>query len=157
MNRRFALYSILCFLSAIIIDQATKFIAIKKIPESGIFLCKSYLTVKMETVQNSLATFSLNIGNSILIVIIVLILLVLGYTVYRLLLKKQNFSALTVSLVVGAAFSNLIDRVLRGAVVDFISLSIADKTWPTFNAADIIISLCSLFLIILILRKPKQI
>jgi signal peptidase II len=40
--------------------------------------------------------------------------------------------AVGVGLVLGGATSNLVDRVLRGAVVDFIAL----RAWPTFNLAD---------------------
>lgn len=40
--------------------------------------------------------------------------------------------ALGLGLVLGGASSNLGDRVLRGAVVDFIAL----RAWPTFNLAD---------------------
>ena len=37
-----------------------------------------------------------------------------------------------IGLALGGATSNLADRVLRGAVVDFIAL----RFWPTFNVAD---------------------
>ena len=38
-------------------------------------------------------------------------------------------------LLIGGAVSNLIDRVARGSVVDFIDFSF----WPTFNLADVAI------------------
>ncbi|MET9022722.1 signal peptidase II [Actinopolymorpha sp. NPDC004070] len=40
--------------------------------------------------------------------------------------------AVGLGLVVGGAAGNLVDRLLRGAVVDFIAL----RAWPTFNLAD---------------------
>lgn len=40
--------------------------------------------------------------------------------------------AVGLGLVLGGATSNLADRALRGAVVDFIAL----RAWPTFNLAD---------------------
>ena len=42
------------------------------------------------------------------------------------------FAVVGLGLVIGGATSNLADRVLRGAVVDFIAVG----RWPTFNLAD---------------------
>ena len=42
---------------------------------------------------------------------------------------------LPAGLLIGGAVSNLIDRIARGSVVDFIDLSF----WPTFNLADVAI------------------
>lgn len=40
------------------------------------------------------------------------------------------------TLVIAGAIANLIDRLMRGAVVDFIALSWRGYSWPTFNIAD---------------------
>ncbi len=54
--------------------------------------------------------------------------------------------AIAVSLVVGGAIGNLIDRVLTGRVVDFIDVSLPFiplamfNPWPAFNVADSAIS-----------------
>ena len=44
-------------------------------------------------------------------------------------------------LVVGGALGNLIDRLRQGAVTDFLDFSWRDWHWPTFNVADIAITL----------------
>jgi len=44
--------------------------------------------------------------------------------------------ALALSLVLGGAVGNLIDRVLYGYVIDFIDVYYASWHWPTFNVAD---------------------
>ena len=43
-------------------------------------------------------------------------------------------------LIVGGAVGNVIDRVLLGAVVDFLDFHWAGYHWPAFNVADIAIS-----------------
>jgi len=43
------------------------------------------------------------------------------------------------TLIVAGSISNIIDRVLYGGVVDFISLSYGDWMWPLFNIADVAI------------------
>ena len=45
------------------------------------------------------------------------------------------------ALVVGGALGNIIDRVRQGAVTDFLDFYWRDWHWPTFNVADIAITL----------------
>jgi len=48
-------------------------------------------------------------------------------------------SGLGFSLLLGGAIGNLIDRILRGYVVDFLDFHYSGWHWPTFNIADIAI------------------
>ena len=48
----------------------------------------------------------------------------------------EKLFAAALSLVLGGALGNVIDRVNHGAVVDFLSFHIADYYWPAFNVAD---------------------
>ena len=45
------------------------------------------------------------------------------------------------ALVVGGALGNIIDRLRQGAVTDFLDVYWRDWHWPTFNGADIAITL----------------
>ena len=40
------------------------------------------------------------------------------------------------SLILGGALGNLVDRILLGAVVDFLHFHVAQYYWPAFNLAD---------------------
>ena len=55
-----------------------------------------------------------------------------------LLRKSQNDKLLCValSLILGGALGNVLDRIMYGAVVDFIDLHYANWHWPAFNIAD---------------------
>lgn len=55
--------------------------------------------------------------------------------------SRERLMAAALSLVVGGAVGNLIDRVLTGRVVDFIDLYVGDWHWPAFNVADSAITL----------------
>lgn len=44
--------------------------------------------------------------------------------------------ALAIGLVIGGAIGNVVDRLWRGAVVDFLDFHIAGWHWPAFNLAD---------------------
>ena len=55
------------------------------------------------------------------------------------MLKKHTgdrLLALALSLILGGAIGNVIDRVLYGAVVDFLDFHAAGWHWPAFNVAD---------------------
>ena len=41
------------------------------------------------------------------------------------------------ALIIGGALGNLVDRVLAGAVTDFVRWRIEDHRWPIFNVADV--------------------
>ena len=52
-------------------------------------------------------------------------------------LKRSELSlAVALSLVIGGAVGNLIDRIYLGKVVDFIHLHYEQYYWPAFNVAD---------------------
>ena len=52
------------------------------------------------------------------------------------------------ALVLGGALGNLVDRVLFGAVVDFVDVYYGQWHWPAFNLADSAISVGAVMLII---------
>ena len=52
------------------------------------------------------------------------------------------------SLVLGGALGNIWDRIVRGAVVDFIDLYYGRFHWPAFNVADAAISVGAVILIL---------
>ena len=56
-------------------------------------------------------------------------------------------------MIIGGAIGNLIDRVLYGAVVDFIDLHYLNLHWYVFNIADIYISIGCILLILFEIKK----
>ena len=48
----------------------------------------------------------------------------------------QRWLSAGLSLVLGGALGNLWDRIVRGAVVDFIDVHYGQYHWPAFNVAD---------------------
>ena len=62
--------------------------------------------------------------------------------------KRNGWLALALSLVLGGAIGNLLDRVNHGYVVDFILLHYSGWTFPAFNIADMAITIGAIMLII---------
>jgi len=49
---------------------------------------------------------------------------------------NEKLTAAALSLVIGGAVGNLIDRIVNGYVVDFIDVFYRSHHWPAFNLAD---------------------
>ena len=54
----------------------------------------------------------------------------------RRLKSEEWMIALSLSLIVGGAVGNLIDRILFGHVIDFLDFFLGQRHWPAFNIAD---------------------
>jgi len=59
------------------------------------------------------------------------------------------------ALILGGALGNVIDRVMLGAVVDFLDLHVAGYHWPAFNVADSAITCGAGLLIWDSIRRPR--
>ena len=66
----------------------------------------------------------------------------------------SNTYKLALSLILGGAVGNLIDRLNHGYVVDFLSFHINSYYWPAFNIADSAITVGAVFLIWDSFKKP---
>jgi signal peptidase II len=55
--------------------------------------------------------------------------------------RQEVLLGLALSLILGGAVGNLLDRILLGYVVDFISVYYGEYRFATFNLADAAISL----------------
>ena len=59
------------------------------------------------------------------------------------------------SLILGGAVGNLVDRIRFGDVVDFLDFYIVSCHWPAFNVADSAISVGAVLLIVEMFRKKS--
>jgi signal peptidase II len=69
---------------------------------------------------------------------------------------QQKMFALGVALILGGAIGNIIDRILRGQVVDFVLMFWKDFYWPAFNVADCGITVGAALLILDELRRVRR-
>jgi signal peptidase II len=78
---------------------------------------------------------------------------VLAYIAY---LPCRGAAPVGLGLILGGAIGNLIDRARLGYVVDFLDLYWRGHHWPTFNVADIGISVGVALLVIDMVVSPKE-
>ncbi len=74
----------------------------------------------------------------------------------RRLTHEERWMAIALTLVLGGAIGNVIDRVLLGHVIDFIDIYYGGWHWPTFNIADSAISIGAVMMVIDGLRGQKK-
>jgi len=136
--------------SVLLLDQLTKYLVSTYISPLDSIEILPFL--HLVHIRNTGAAFGMfkNFGSSFFILLsIVAIIIVLS------LLKKGTYSRFGLSLVLGGALGNLIDRIRFGKVVDFIDFSIGDFHWPAFNVADssLTIGMSVIFFLILIKKE----
>lgn len=118
--------------SIIILDQLTKqLVASTMEPGQSVTLVRNFLYITY--VRNPGAAFGMFPYQTAFFITITLVVAVLILYYYRFLSEEQRWMRLGLSLQLGGALGNLIDRVASAYVIDFINFSI----WPpVFNVAD---------------------
>ena len=169
MKKKVPLAPLLLSWIIIVVDQITKALVIKYIPEGRIFARIFGDFVWIVHTRNTGAAFSIGALSPpplrflffIFLPIAVLIILLFYY------FKSENLSPMlrySIGLIAGGGTGNLIDRILRPeGVVDLISVNmyglLGMERFATFNVADSAITVGEILLIlgflILEFRKPK--
>ncbi len=138
----------------IIIDQVSKYL-VTKFYDIGQYtiIIKNFL--KFYYIRNIGASFGILGGKTILIIFISL--LIMFYIIYEVI-KNKNKRILIVSsiLIISGAIGNLIDRVFRGYVIDFISFTLFGKEMAIFNIADILITFGVIVYIYYLIMESKN-
>ncbi len=75
---------------------------------------------------------------------------------YIAFLPCRGAAPVGLGLILGGAIGNLIDRARLGYVVDFLDLYWRNHHWPTFNVADIGITVGVVLLLIDMVVSPKE-
>ncbi len=81
----------------------------------------------------------------------------LGIVIFFILKVEYQQKTLlaSLSLILGGALGNLIDRIFKGYVVDMIYMHIGKYGWPAYNLADVAITI-GVFAIIIMSMKEKE-
>lgn len=134
-RKRTIIAGILGLILLLALDQWTKYLAIAHLrDQSAIILIPGVL--ELQYLENFGAAFGILQNQRWLFVLLCCIFLAVAVYFYGKLPSKKEywlFRVMTVLLAAGAV-GNLIDRVMRGYVVDFIYFSLID--FPIFNFAD---------------------
>jgi len=83
--------------------------------------------------------------------------LIATYIFYLIKNEEDNLKQISLSIILGGAIGNILDRSMDGLVTDFLHLKIADFSFFIFNIADASITVGAIFLIYLEFFKKNHI
>ena len=138
----------------VIIDQLIKIIvANNMILNSSIQIINDFFSITY--VQNLGAAFSILTGNRIFLIFIAVISLIVIYKFFIKNIKLTKLDIFTYSLLFGGIIGNLLDRLIRGYVIDYLDFSFFGYDFPIFNLADIVIVISAFVLVITMYRGER--
>jgi signal peptidase II len=124
----------------LLLDQATKAIVVERFTAStAIPMIPGFF--RLVLVENTGMAFGLLDDSPSALVFAVLTLVsaaVLGFVVYLIWTSQFPSAAGSYGLAVilGGAAGNVLDRLVRGKVIDFLDFYVGSTHWPAFNVAD---------------------
>lgn len=142
----------LIFVCIAIIDQFTKYIVIKNIQYSyELEVVKDFFY--LTHVRNKGAAWGILQNYRIFFLVITGV--VVFCMLYFMTNEKNSYAKVMYAIIIGGAIGNFIDRLFRGYVIDFFDFYIGSYHFPTFNIADIFITLGAIMIVCEVFYKGK--
>ena len=156
-NKKLIILAIMIVL-IIIIDQLIKIVIIKNLYNSSITLITGILNLTY--VENKGGAFGIGNSSTVMFIIVSVIVITL---ITKFIISKKNYISthilISLGLIVSGGISNLIDRIFRGFVVDYIDVSPLIK-YPVFNIADMFVVIgcigIAINLVVNIIKERKK-
>ncbi len=148
---------ILIVLSAgfILVDQATKIWAVNTLKTSDIVIWNKVF--RLHYLENFGAAYGILNGKKEFLIIFTAIVTI-ALIIYMIRIKTDNVfdkvSKFAISMIIGGAIGNIIDRMSLGYVRDFLYFELID--FPVFNVADICVVVGVGLLMLMIIIKDIQ-
>jgi len=114
--------------------------------------------VQLQLVYNQGAAFGIYLGEYSRWIFIVLTIVAVSLLarMYVVTPPEHRLRATALAMVIGGAIGNLIDRLRSGqGVVDFIDVGFGVHRWPTFNVADMGVSVGAVLLAVVLWREDE--
>lgn len=141
-------------LGVVVVDQLTKWWAVRDLRDAPVTVIGD--DIGFALVRNTGSAFSLfQAFTPLLAVVAIVVAVILVRSVRR---TRDTLMVIGLSLVLGGALGNLVDRVfrspgfLKGAVVDFVHVG----DFPTFNVADSAITIGAILIVIWAIRADVR-
>lgn len=146
------LLEVVIIVLGLLLDRISKLWALSTLKDSlGVTIIKNFFA--FEYLENRGAAFGI-LQNKLWLLVVITILVASGMIFYLIKYKPSSkLLRISIAMIVSGAIGNLIDRVYYNFVVDFILVHYKEAYYfPTFNVADILVSVGTFFLIICILK-----
>lgn len=131
----------------IVLDQITKQLVVRNLDLFDSIAVLPILNITL--MHNTGAAFSILSGAPPAFFVLLSLAVSIGILIWlRRNPQGQRLTAASLSLILGGALGNAIDRVVYGYVIDFIDFHVGQWHWPAFNVADTAICIGAGLLII---------
>lgn len=138
------------------LDRITKYLVVRNI-ESGSVIVVIDRFFSLTNYDNYGAAWGIfQNGRFFFIALTTIVTIILIFLIAK---QKSCFLKTSLSIILSGALGNLIDRVVKGGVTDFLYFTIGDYYFPIFNIADICIVVGTILLlihVIFIYREPAN-
>ena len=142
-------------LMVIFLDQLTKNIVLNEMDVSKAIKLTSFFNLVLA--YNTGVSFSLFSGHNPYILSI-MALIVCALIAWWMTREQDKTTRIGFAMIIGGATSNVVDRLMHGAVIDFLDFYIGSYHWPAFNVADMAICIGAGIVILrsFFINKGKQ-
>lgn len=146
---------VLIIVFSVALDQTIKLIIEKNLYNNSITLINGILNLTY--VENTGGAYG--IGSNNIVIFIIVNIIVISLLAKFVLYKKDEINIgtlISMSLIISGGIGNLIDRIFRGHVIDYLDINPLIK-YPIFNMADVFIVLgCFIIIINLVIDTIKN-
>ena len=137
------------------IDQISKLLVVNLLTKTdSITIIKNFFYLTY--INNDGAAFSILVGKRIFLILIAVLVIVMLISYIKKNNIQNKLELVSISLIIGGSLGNLMDRVIRGYVIDFLDFKIFNYNFPIFNLADTFIVIGVILLLLKEIRKENN-
>ena len=137
------------------IDQISKLLVVNLLTKTdSITIIKNFFYLTY--INNDGAAFSILVGKRIFLILIAVLVIVMLIRYIKKNNIQNKLELVSISLIIGGSLGNLMDRVVRGYVIDFLDFKIFNYNFPIFNLADTFIVIGVILLLLKEMRKENN-
>lgn len=137
------------------IDQISKLLVVNLLTKTdSITIIKNFFYLTY--INNDGAAFSILVGKRIFLILIAVLVIVMLISYIKKNNIQNKLELVSISLIIGGSLGNLMDRVVRGYVIDFLDFKIFNYNFPIFNLADTFIVIGVILLLLKEIRKENN-
>ena len=137
------------------IDQIAKLLVINLLTKTdSIAIIKNFFYLTY--INNDGAAFSILVGKRIFLILVAIIVIIMLIHYIKKNNIQNKLEIVSLALIIGGSLGNLMDRVVRGYVIDFLDFKIFNYNFPIFNLADTFIVIGVFLLLLKEIRKENN-